>query len=52
MIISTYNPENAQATCPKCGFVKCRIVRGNLAFGRRYMVFYHEACKTEWEITL
>lgn len=47
MLITAYNP-NGQATCPNCGFVECMNTNGNLAFGRRYMDFYHEECKTEW----
>lgn len=43
MLLSTYNPE-AKGTCPKCGFVNCRIVRGNLAINPRYMDFYHNEC--------
>ena len=50
MIISTYNPKDAKATCPKCGFVDCEIKIMNLASIRKYIVFYHEACDTTWEV--
>lgn len=49
MLISTYDP-NAEAVCPKCGFVKCMNTYGNLAFPPRYMDFRHEECGTEWRI--
>jgi hypothetical protein len=49
MLLSTYNP-NSQGTCPKCGFVACRSVGGNLAFGSRYMDLQHDACGTRWRV--
>jgi len=51
MLISTYNP-NCQATCPKCGLVKCETTGGNIAFGERYMDFHHKQCNTNWRIYL
>ena len=46
MLLSTYDP-NSQAHCPKCGFVHCLNVGGNLAFGSRYLDFVHK-CGTKW----
>ena len=47
MLLATYDP-NAQASCPKCGFVHCLNIGGNLAFSPRYMDFEHEECGTKW----
>lgn len=51
MLISFYNPES-QAACPKCGFVKCYNLGGNLAYGEKYLDFLHMDCGTEWRIYL
>ena len=47
MLISEYNPD-CKATCPKCGYVNCKLEAGLLAFGKRYIDLYHEKCGTRW----
>ena len=48
MLLSTYNPE-CQATCPKCGFVKCSCIGGNLiSHCDKNPDTYHNACGTTW----
>ena len=49
MLLTTYNPD-AQAGCPKCGFVHCTMLGGNLAFADRYLDFRHDKCGTEWRV--
>jgi hypothetical protein len=50
MIVSTYNPKDAKATCPQCGFVDCELLEAFLIGSPKRLKFYHEYCQTTWEV--
>lgn len=49
MLLTTYNPDDAQTVCPTCKkFCQVYLVRGNLAFYPRKLEFFHRECGAHW----